>query len=382
MDAPVPPAGGDFEDFFENTLNGYVMSLPDGRIARANRRMADWLGYASADVAGRPFSDFLTIGGKIYYETHLAPLLRMQGWFDEVAIELKARDGTRVPVFVNALERQDSDGRTVSIRLTVFKASDRRRYEEYLRQARRAAETILDDERETARLREQFIAVLGHDLRNPLSAIASGADMLLRLSIEDRTVAIAKLIQGSAMRMGAMIDDVMDFARGRLGGGIAVTRRRVDLAPVLEHVVDELRTAHPSRNIEAAFALTGDVVCDPGRLSQLLSNLLANAITHGSAEAPIRVFAEISGGHFTLSVANAGRPIPPEDMGRLFKPFERGDARTGRDGLGLGLYIASEIARAHGGALRAVSSGKETRFTLTMPQDESKVLETDERTAG
>jgi sigma-B regulation protein RsbU (phosphoserine phosphatase) len=356
-----------FEHFFECTINGYVTTSPDGRIIRANRRLAGWLGYTPIEVTGSLFSDFLTIGGKIYYETHLAPLLCMQGCFDEVAIELKAKDGARVPVFVNALECRSDDGALAFVRLTLFKATDRRRYEENLRQARKAAESVLNDERETARLREQFIAVLGHDLRNPLSAIASGADMLLRLPIEQRAIAITNLIQGSVKRMSALIDDVMDFARGRLGSGIALDARAVDLHPFLEHVVEELRTAHPDRHIEADFALTGDVVCDPDRLSQLMSNLLANAITHGSAEGPICVFAETAQGQFTSWVSNTGRAIPADAMNRLFKPFEREEVRASRNGLGLGLYIASEIARSHGGTLSATSSETETRFTFSMP---------------
>ena len=249
------PAREDFEDFFENTINGYAFTQPDGRISRANQRLAGWLGLTPEEIAGRPFSDFLPVGGRIFFETHLAPLLRMQGFFDEVAIEVKGGDGSRIPVFINAMERRDAAGRTLDVHLTVFKATDRRRYEENLRQARQAAENILNDERETAHLREQFIAVLGHDLRNPLSAISSGADLLLKLPIEQRAVAITTMIKGSVKRMSGLIDDVMDFARGRLGGGIGLNRTPTDLTPVLHHVVDELRTAHLTRIIETDITL-------------------------------------------------------------------------------------------------------------------------------
>lgn len=356
----------DFEDFFENTVNGYAIARPDGGIVRLNRRLAGWLGAAPEVLAGRPFSDVLTIGGKIYYETHLAPLLRMQGCFDEVAVELKGADGSRVPAFINALERRDDAGRPLSICLTVFKATDRRRYEENLRHARQAAETIISDERETARLREQFIAVLGHDLRNPLSAIASGTDMLLRLPIESRALAISAMIQGSVRRMSGLIDDVLDFARGRLGSGITLARRPVELRPVLMHVVEELRVANPRHVIETEINPPYAVDCDPDRLAQLLSNLLANAITHGSADGPVRVFAGTIDERFVVWVANTGKPIPAAAMDRLFKPFEREEVRASRNGLGLGLYIASEIARAHGGELTATSSEAETRFTFAM----------------
>lgn len=238
-----------FEDFFEQSLNGYAIAQPDGKLVRVNNKLADWLGYTPEDAAGRSFSDYLSIGAKIYYETHLAPLLAMQGFFDEIAVELRAKGGERLPVFVNAYQRRNDKGEPMFVRLTVFKAMDRQRYEDNLRQARKSAEAVLETERQTAKLREQFIAVLGHDLRNPLAAIATGAEMLLRMPLEHRAIVITNLIQGSVKRMGSLIDDVMDFARGRLGGGIALDKQEVDLQPVLQHVVDELKTAHSSRDI-------------------------------------------------------------------------------------------------------------------------------------
>jgi sigma-B regulation protein RsbU (phosphoserine phosphatase) len=123
----------------------------------------------------------------------------------------------------------------------------------------------------------------------------------------------------------------------------------------------------PDRTILAAIDLDGPVDCDRIRIGQLLSNLLANALTHGAADRPVTVRAEARSGVFELSVANAGEPIPPAMAKRLFLPFFRGAGRPSRQGLGLGLYIASEIARAHGGALDVASTAQETRFTFRMP---------------
>jgi signal transduction histidine kinase len=225
----------------------------------------------------------------------------------------------------------------------------------------------LSSERRTAELREQFIAVLGHDLRNPLASIASGAALLGKSPLDAKGLEVVKLLQNSVKRMASLIDDVLDFTRGRLGGGLSIERKAQDLQPVLEQVVAELRSSHPDRTIMLTLQLPESVVADRQRIAQLLSNLVANALTHGARDSPVLVEAIAAGGTFRLSVANRGNPIPAAQLDRLFEPFFRGNARTSQQGLGLGLYIASEIARSHGGQLSVQSTSDETRFTLTLP---------------
>lgn len=231
-----------------------------------------------------------------------------------------------------------------------------------------ASEATLLDERQSAELREQFIAVLGHDLRNPLASIDAGARMLLRTPLNDKAKSIVTRVQSSVFRMSELIGNVLDFARGRLGGGLALNRNANEaLEPMLKQVIAELRATMPDRVIETDFMLVGIIDCDPGRIGQLLSNLVGNALTHGAANSPIRIRASTDGGIFELSVANSGDPIPPATIEHLFKPYFRASARPNQQGLGLGLYIASEIARAHRGALTVASSPAETRFTFRMP---------------
>jgi signal transduction histidine kinase len=230
-----------------------------------------------------------------------------------------------------------------------------------------SSEADLRTERRHTELREQFIAVLGHDLRNPLLAIDASAALLAQAQLEPKALKMVGLIQRSVDRMSGLIDDVLDFARGRLGGGLNVSADDSLLAPALEQVVAELRAGAPDRVIDARFALDEPVHCDQGRIAQLFSNLLGNALTYGRADAPVRAQAATGDGQFELSVANSGDPIPPVAMERLFQPFVRGEARTSRQGLGLGLYIAAAIARAHGGTLSVTSTAGETRFTFRMP---------------
>jgi signal transduction histidine kinase len=236
-----------------------------------------------------------------------------------------------------------------------------------LEQAAMTRASLLD-ERKTSELREQFIAVLGHDLRNPLAAISAGAELLLRTPLNDRATRTVGTIRASVKRMAGLIDDVMDFARGRLGSGLVLDRSADEpLEPVLRHVIAESRTSFPDRLIDAEIALNDPVNCDRTRLAQLLSNLLGNALTYGTPTQPIQVRATTDGQSFELSVANAGDPIPPAALDRLFQPFTRGAVRPSQQGLGLGLFIASEVARAHGGTLGVESSPTETRFTFRMP---------------
>lgn len=234
------------------------------------------------------------------------------------------------------------------------------------------SEGTLSSERETAELREQFIAVLGHDLRNPLAAIATGADLLARTPLNEKASRMVAVIQKSAARIGGLIDDVMDFARGRLGSGLTLNLTADQpLAPVLHHVIAELSTNFPDKAIETAIKLDDPILCDRPRIAQLLSNLLGNALTYGAPQTPIRVMAVTDSLFFELSVTNAGDPIPPAAMEKLFQPFSRGAVRPSQQGLGLGLFIVSEIARAHGGTLNVVSSTEETRFTFRMPRGQA-----------
>ena len=231
-----------------------------------------------------------------------------------------------------------------------------------------ASETAVSDERHRRELQDQFIAVLGHDLRNPLSAIQTGARMLLTMDLDQRARRVASVVDRSAGRMTGLIDNVLDFARSRLEGGLPVNRV-IDpkLQEMLEQVVSEIGMAMPARVIHSEIKLCRPVACDRARVGQLLSNLLANALTHGDPEGPVWVRARSDDQWFELSVANLGEPLPPEILNRLFQPFERGSDLSDRQRLGLGLYIASEIARGHAGVLHVTSTPAETRFTFRMP---------------
>lgn len=221
------------------------------------------------------------------------------------------------------------------------------------------------EEQKTAEIREQFIAILGHDLRNPINAISNSVQLLLRSQLDERNTKLAKIIQSSTSRTKGLVENILDFARGRLGGGIKLDFQNPDELEVsLNQVVTELQVVYPDRKIVTDFSLNNEIKGDYRRIAQLFSNLLGNAITHGDIHLPIRVTANANSHNFELCVINGGNKISPETKKHLFKPFSRGKIHHGQEGLGLGLYIASEIAHAHGGKILVDSSDDETCFTF------------------
>ena len=218
-------------------------------------------------------------------------------------------------------------------------------------EALQTTQAQLQEERGTAELREQFIAVLGHDLRNPLFAINFGAERLLRKHPNPATDTLVRHILTSGRRASQLVEDVLDFARGRMGNGIPLNIGDCQgLQAALLHVVSEVQSVHPQRVIQANIGNLEGVKGDRDRLAQLLSNLVANAIHHGRQDGPVEVTALIEHGQFKLTVKNAGQ-ISEQALPRLFQPYSRPVTHTPQGGLGLGLYIVKQIAEAHGGEL-------------------------------
>jgi len=360
-----------FEDFFEKSLCGFIITNANGIIIRGNEKVIQWSGYSNEELKNKRFSDLLSIGGKIYYETHLFPLLRMQGFFDEVMLEIVHTSGTKMQVLVNALERSSEKDNPQFIRFTLLKCSDRLQYEQNLKSAKIGTEIELATQKANVLLREQLIAVLGHDLRNPLSSIMM-AGSLLTNSIAEEDKKLVSIINKSSARMQELINNILDFARTRLGEGIILKKENVLIIPVIEQVINELALSFPGRKINLTCDSNVTVYCDPNRMGQLLSNLVSNALTHGEKDTPISVTVHQDENLFELAVINKGNPIPPEMQPHLFEPFTKEGKRPSQQGLGLGLYICAEIARAHGATLTCTSNESKTCFRFQM---ESKAVD-------
>lgn len=354
----------DYKLLFEDAPCGYVLVGADGTILLANKWMSGLLDRPVGDIAGKRLRDIFSIAGRVIFETNLIPLLKLQQAVDEVTLDLRRADGKPIPVILTAASF--GDGMT---RIAFVRATERRLYERQLVSARDTAENTVRVQQAEGELREQFIAVLGHDLRNPLASMSSAARILAKETLSDRGRQVIGLMQGSALRMSGLIDNVLDFARARLGNGIGLdVQPEQSLEPLLDQVVEELRSANPGQAILTTYAIDRTIACDPSKIGQLASNLLGNALNHGGKEIPVRLSAETtSEGVFRLRISNGGEPIPPEVIPRLFDPFVRGQANGHKSGLGLGLFISHEIAKAHGGSLNVTSSDLETEFTFEMP---------------
>lgn len=347
-------------DFFENAAEGFHWVGPDGTILAANRAELELLGYSKDEYVGHHVAEFHADPEVI--ADILARLGRNETLRGREA-RLRCKDGSikHVLIHSNVFFR---NGEFVHTRCFTRDITDRKRLEDELRRQN-------EDLTRTVRFSEMFVGILGHDLRNPLSAIATAASLLVRRAESDKVAKPATRILNSAGRMGRMIDQLLDFTRIRLGKGIPIAQRETDLAEVCRLAIDELESAGEARKIE--LRATGDSIgwWDADRLLQLCSNLLSNALAHGTGSDPIAIGVEGSDpACVVLKVQNAGM-VPPEVMPVLFEPFRSGanEKQARSNGLGLGLFISQQIAIAHAGTIEVVSSETDgTRLSVRLPR--------------
>ena len=260
----------------------------------------------------------------------------------------------------------------------VLAESERRYTEEDLRMAVQLGERagaaitnarLYDEATRAVRLNELFAGVVGHDLRNPLASIMAATELIVARGANPADAKPLQRILSSTERMARLIDQLLDFTRIRSGGGIPSDPHPMDFATVAEQVIDELRSTHPDRTIafETKGSLTG--TWDADRLAQLLSNLVSNAVQHGDCNAPVLVRADGTRSEsIGFAVSNTGG-IPQDLVATLFEPFRGMEHKRDRaSGLGLGLYIAQQIAVVHDGKIEVVTTPQRTTFTVTLPR--------------
>ncbi len=244
------------------------------------------------------------------------------------------------------------------------------RFNEAVDQA--VAESLAQYSSDMEATRERFLAILGHDLRNPISAIVTSASFLRETGgLTPEHTDVIRGMEKAGRRMNVLIGDLLDFASARLGHAIPITRRDIDLRTIINDVATEVRASYPNARIDTQ--LSGDLCgCwDAARLAQALTNLLGNAVQHGEANAPITVSASGDAAHVTLAVHNTGEAIPSEELGQIFEGMKHG-GRDGRDRrhLGLGLFIVDKIVDAHEGTIDVESSDeKGTTFTIRLAKE-------------
>jgi sigma-B regulation protein RsbU (phosphoserine phosphatase) len=364
------------DSLFDSAACGLMQTKADGTIVRVNRLFAEWVGSSPAALVGRRrFQDLLTVGGRIFHQTHWAPLLEMQGSIAEVKLELLHESGAAIPMVLNACRHHQGD--ETLYHLAAFVARDRDQYERELLLSRKRLEEALAEVRrlhadasDRALFAEQMVGIVSHDLRNPLSSIGLGLTLLGRGELPQGQRHTLDRVSRALDRANRLVADLLDFTQARVGRGLSVAYEEIELHRTLSLVVDELALAYPARTLRHIPEGEGTCQADPHRLGQLVGNLVSNAMAYGSPASPVTVTSAVLATSFAVSVHNEGAPIPAEIQGSIFEPMTRGaDPGKARRSVGLGLYIVRQIAESHRGEAVVESSLEQgTTFTVTVPR--------------
>ncbi|MFL5312411.1 MAG: ATP-binding protein [Myxococcales bacterium] len=329
---------------FDSALDAMLIADDERRYVEVNPAACELFGMAAEQLRGRRIDEF----SDAQFDVEVAWLAFLENGALEGEFPLRRPDGT-VRIVDFRARAHIAPHRHLSILRDV---TERKRSEELLL--------------ERDRTRELFVAVLGHDLKNPLQGIQSGAKLLQLRGLDPAQAKVVERILSSSRRMVRMVEEILDLTRARLGGGMELSLDAVDLAQLGREVVSELEVAQAAPRV--AIECEGDLVAelDADRVARLLSNVIGNALQHREGPVSVRLRGEPA--QIVVEVTNGGAPIPPDILASIFDPFRSG-ARRGGDHLGLGLFISRAIAEAHGGTLSVESSEQTgTRFRATLPR--------------
>jgi PAS domain S-box-containing protein len=372
-DWPVPIAAllqEDAEDLYEHAPCGYLSILPDGIIAKVNETFLQWTGFARHEVVGyRRFLDLLTVGGRIFYETHFQPLLRMQGFVREIAFDVIRSDAQPLPVLVNAVRREQRDAGSI-IRITVFDATDRRRYERELLAARDRAE-------KASRIKTELISMISHDLRAPLSAILTSAALLEKTDPKPQHAKYVRVLQSSAAHALELVNTVLDLER--LESGRTVLREReFGLRELANEITATAKAAAADKTDLVVSASILDevperVFGDRAKLGQVFANLMMNAVKfteRGIVSLVISLHASRAEAvTIDVRVSDTGIGIPADRLPHIFEEFTQASDEIAEryGGTGLGLTISRKLLQLHGSDLQVSSTvGQGTTFSFLL----------------
>jgi sigma-B regulation protein RsbU (phosphoserine phosphatase) len=368
-------AASDARAMLDMAACGLFQTAADGTFLRVNQVFCSWVGLGPDELIGkRRFQDLLTVGARIFHETHWAPLLQLQGSVSEVKLDILHKEGAIVPMVVNA-RMHEREG-TCVIELATYVARDRDKYERELVQTTKrlevalaAAERLEADAKDRAALAEQMIGIVSHDLKNPLSTVQMGAMILAQEGLNASQQQTLSRMVRAAERADRLIVDLLDFTQARLGKALRVTPVTANLHRIVAETIEELSVAYPERRLVHVSVGTGVCLVDVNRLSQAIGNLVANAVAYGDPTSVVTVSSVVEDSRISISVHNRGMAISPEMQAHIFEPMSRG-GRIGTEArsVGLGLFIVNEIVKAHGGLAQVASTAEAgTTFTLTIP---------------
>jgi PAS domain S-box-containing protein len=371
----TPEPGGSAQALYDDAPCALFSTLPDGEIVRANRTFIDWLGVAREDVIGRVrFPSLLTVGSRIYYETHYAPLLRMQGFVSEIALELRSPAGRVSPVVASAKQVRDESGAPVLIHVALFDSTDRRRYERELLEARKHAERASRALESADERKNEFIATLAHELRNPLAPLRAAVALQRREAGPDgQTRKIVDVMGRQVDQMVRLVEDLLDVSQlGR--NTLSIRQQPVDLTALVAEASEASLPVLQSANVRLELRLPDsplEAAVDAARVTQVIGNLLNNAAKFTPAGGTVTVTLERDGDDAAIGVRDDGIGIEREHLPQIFDMFMQARRTPERKGgLGIGLALSRSLIERHGGRLTAHSDGlgRGTEFRIRLPR--------------
>jgi PAS domain S-box-containing protein len=358
------------EDLYEHAPCGYLSTLPGGLVVKVNQTFLTWTGHQRDDlVARKRFQDLLTAGGRIFHETHYAPLLRMQGAVREIAVDIVCADGRRLPALINSTLTRDAAGEPVGVRTTVFNATDRKEYErELLRERQRA-------ERE-AKAKSDLISMISHEIRTPLNAIMGVGHLLAATDLTAPQQKYVRILRSSSASLLGLINDILDFSKIE-AGKVSLEERSLDLRQSVQELVDNLRVKAEEKSVALAVhvdeRVPASVLGDPVKIGQVLTNLVGNAIkftAKGSVTVTLQVREQITDAvSIDFQVADTGIGIAPDRLSHIFDEFTQANYDIGLKygGTGLGLAISKKLVELHGSHIAVESElGRGTTFSFVL----------------
>ena len=389
------------EDILDQAPCGFISFGDDSAIHLINSTLLDRLGYSRDDVTGKPFEELLTVGGKIFHQTHFFPLIKLHGTAREVFLLLRAKGGESVGVLCNA--RRTRRNGSSQIDCVMMEVVERRKFEEALLEARKVAEhanEVLEEQavelelqqqllqEQAAELEEQraaadqanvaksnFLAVMSHELRTPLNAIG-GYVQLMAMGVHgpvtsEQEEALDR-IDRSQRHLLRLINDVLNLSRIE-AGRVDYAVGPISLASVVQSVLPMVEPQSEAKGIALQVAVPRrlDGQGDRDKVQQILLNLLTNAVKFTPAGGTLCIEGNQDATHSHLRVIDTGLGIPEDMLEKIFEPFVQVDASKSRaaEGTGLGLAISRDLARGMGGDLTVQSTiGSGSTFQLSLPR--------------
>ncbi|SET77642.1 PAS domain-containing hybrid sensor histidine kinase/response regulator [Stigmatella erecta] len=346
------------EELYDSAPCGYISTLPDGTLVRANQTFLRWMGYSPEELLGhKRLQDLLTGGGRIFHETHYAPLLQLQGAVNELTFDLVRKNGQRFPVLLNTVQKKDASGKTLFHRTTLFDITDRKNYERELVLARKKAE-------QATQAKADFLSMMSHEIRTPMNAIIGLSNLLGQAPLPPLYQEYVRILRSSSENLLGLLNSILDFNKLE-AGKMALEERRFDLRQLLHGICSGLSVKAEEKKlairVEFEPRVPSELMGDPVKLGQVLTNLLGNAIKfteQGAVTLGVRLLeTDADGVSLGFRVSDTGIGIDQDRLAQIFDEFTQAsyDITWKYGGSGLGLTICQKLLELHGSKMHVAS---------------------------